>query len=433
MRWIIALVCLAIFGVAAGGLYWINRPADEPAVLKVAAGPRGGDSHKLMSEIAEVVERHSETVRLRIFSSSNSSVNISRLHRGSVDLATVEASTPAYSSIEMLAHLFPDYYLLIARSNSGIRAIWQLGGTRIAIPEQGSSEVRSFWSIVDHYSVAPEGFKTFSVSREEAVERFIQGRVDALFMVASLRDPFVLSFFEEMRQRGIATNIVPVDQAEAMVLKRPFLHSGTIVRGAFDGSVPLPRQDTPTVTVDRILVARKGVDADLIHELMQTVYENRLDLLIRMPLSSSISGPRSADGAALALHEGAQRYYDRDKPSYLQENAEPLALMVTLLAMIISALVALRRAIKARAKNRADVYNIRLLEMGRQIRSTDDRKALATLEQELDDMLERVVQALDTDKVTEEGFQSFAFLWGSIRDQMKARTTELTADTATLR
>ena len=41
---------------------------------------------------------------------------------------------------------------------------------------------------------------------------------------------------------------------------------------------------------------------------------------------------------SLPTHPGAQAFYDRDKPSFIQENAEPLALMVTVFAMLLSSL-----------------------------------------------------------------------------------------------
>ncbi|MGI9354092.1 MAG: TAXI family TRAP transporter solute-binding subunit [Rhizobiaceae bacterium] len=136
-----------------------------------------------------------------------------------------------------------------------------------------------------------------------------------------------------------------------------------IVKGAFDGQAPLPRQDVVTPSLHRLLVAHADTDLKLVQELVTTIFENRLDLLIRMSLSSAIRDPRSEAAAALPVHEGARRYYDRDQPSYLQENAEPIALMITIAAMIFSALLALRRNLASRAKNRGDDYNHQLLRI----------------------------------------------------------------------
>ena len=428
MKLIFGSIFALILLISGLGAWYVFKAPDEPATLAVSAGPRGGDAYTLMSEIAEVLERRSETVRLDVRESLNSSVNISRLHAGQVELATVESNTPAYNKIELVADLFADYFLLITHKQNRIYSVADLPGHKVALPEEGSSGSRSFWSVIDHYRIPPESFRSHSREREKAVEKFLTKQVDALFIVASLRDPFLLAFFEEARQRGIGIRFVPVEQSHAMALKRPFLEPVTIVRGAFEGGGPLPLKDIPTVSLHRLLVARAETPEDAINELVRVIFENRLDLLTRMPLSSSIRGPRADSEASLPFHPGAQSYYDRDQPSFLQENAEPLALVITIFAMTISALLALRNSLSARAKNRADVYNTRLLEISAAARQAESIDELHGMRKELAEVLETIVHALDNDKVTEEGFQSFSFLWGSVRDQVNERRLELTGN-----
>lgn len=65
----------------------------------------------------------------------------------------------------------------------------------------------------------------------------------------------------------------------------------------------------------------------------------------------------------MPLHEGAQRFCDRDEPSFLRTNAKPLALMVTVIAMLGSVMLALRSRLMTRQKNRMDSYNYVLLDI----------------------------------------------------------------------
>jgi len=425
MKKIYGAIFSLIILIAGLGVWQIYKNSADPLVLTISAGPRGSDSFTLMREISEVLLRHSDTLRLRVRPSLNSSVNISRLHKNQAQLAIVESNTPAYNNVRLVANLFPDYFLLITQKSSRIYSVPDLTKHKVAIPEEGSSGSRSFWSVIDHYRVAPQSFRSFSITRSKAIEKFLTKKVDALFIVASLRDPFLLGFFEEARLRGIGIRFVPIEQANAMALKRPFLFSSDIVRGAFDGSGPLPLRDIKTASINRLLVARDDADHDAIKELVRVIFENRLDLLIRMPLSSYISGPDPNSGASLTVHDGAQAYYDRDKPSFFQENAEPIALVITIFAMVGSALLALRKSIGSSAKNRADVYNDRLLEIASRARGTKSRKKLVQLKDELTEVLEIVVHELDTDKVTEESFQSFAFLWKSTRDMITERQQDI--------
>lgn len=423
LMWIILLAGLALCAVFAG--WWLYNDSFKTTTLTVAAGKKGGDSYVLMTEVSEVLKRHNPRVKLDIRESRNSSVSISMINANQVDLAAIQSNTPAYTSVNLVADLFPDYFLLITRRDSDLMEISDLRNRRIAIPEDGSAGSLSFWSVIDHYKVPPESFASFSMQREKGAKAFLSGFMEAFFFVGSLRDPFLLSFIEEAGLRGIELKFISIDQASAMALKRPFLKPVTIVRGAFDGAMPLPDREVVTPSLNRMLVASSTADEEAIYELVKTVFENRLDLLIRMALSSAIQDPRQGASASLPLHPGAARFYDRDQPSFLQENAEPMALLVTILAMSISALVALRRNMSARAKNRADVYNDILLEVASRARDCDDVEELRQMRNELGSVLEKVVNALDRDAVTEDGFRSFSLLWGSVRDTVNDRIVDV--------
>ena len=135
--------------------------------------------------------------------------------------------------------------------------------------------------------------------------------------------------------------------------------------------------------------------------------------------------PNVDEGLSIPLHAGSQQYYNRDQPSFLQENAEPIALMITIAAMLFSGLLALRSRLNSGQKNRMDSYNYMLLNIADQARVSNDKVQLSELKNELFGILETVVRALDTDEVTEEGFQSFSLLWESVREMIKDRHLEI--------
>ncbi|MEL6922024.1 MAG: TAXI family TRAP transporter solute-binding subunit, partial [Pseudomonadota bacterium] len=221
--------------------------------------------------------------------------------------------------------------------------------------------------------------------------------------------------------------IVPIRQASAISLKRPFLEAGTIPAGTYTGATPVPSSDIPTSAVDRILVSRENVSAEAIRELTRVFFEHRLDLTIRFSLASAISQPDETRGLSVPLHDGAEAFYLRDEPSFIQENAEPLALMVTVMTLLISALFALRSRLTAGQKNRADIYNYQILDIQKRALLEDDMEELQGLKVELADVLRTVVIALDTDDVTDEGFQSFSILWEAVRETINDRMNQLRA------
>ncbi len=425
MRVAVILIFVALLTVLGGSWWYFTQINSQPTVLTVAAGPRGSDSFNLLSEVGEVLVRHSDNVRLDVQPSKNSSTNITLVNSGAFDLATISSDTPVSKTIRLIADLFPDYFILITKAGGEINDIPSLRGQRIAIPEDGSSELLAFWSVIDHYDLPTGSFDFVSTGFEEGTELFLEGRVDGVFLVRSLRDASLLRLIENAGLKNLALRFVPIDQAAAIALKRPFLNPGIVVRGSFDGNPVLPVRDVETVTVHRLLVSNDKADASAIRELTRVMLENRLDLLTRMPLAATIVGANNERGASLPFHDGAASYYNRDAPSFLQENAEPIALIVTLIAMLVSGLLALRSRFSATQKNRLDSYNYQLLDIAEEAQKSSSLSELKHLKKKLFSILETVVKALDTDDLTEEGFQSFSFLWESVRETINDRVGEL--------
>lgn len=424
-KYISWLLVLFFIGTAIYGYFYLTRDKG-PTILKIASGPYKSDSYELIKEIADVVIRHSDNLIIEAIPSKDSSNNISLLNRGVVDLATIRSDTPVVSNVRMVADLFSDYFQLITRSESLIYTPNDLIGKRVAIANFGTDEFRSFWILGDHYDLPVNGIKWRTMSFAAAKDALLSGEVDAVFTVRSLRDRILLNLFEDAELKKLPLRYISLDQAEAISIKRPFLQVGHLPKGTFSGKAPTPRAHTITTTVQRILVTRDDLDDEPIRELTRILFENRLDLIIRFALASAIKPPKFEEGLAIALHPGSEQYFNRDQPSFLQENAEPIALMITIAAMLFSGLLALRSRFVSTQKDRMDSYNYVLLDIAERANKTSDVAEIKNLRTTLFNTLETVVRALDTDEVTEEGFQTFSFLWESVRVMLVEREKEIT-------
>lgn len=414
---------VAIVAIAAllGGFAWMQSRDKEPETLTIATGPFGSDAYILLEEIADVVQRHSEQLRLVIKPSSGASNNIALLNRGEVDAGVIRADTPVVSDIRVVADLYPDVMQIITLDKSGAFRIGDLANLTVSIPPFGTDGFKSFWVLGDHYDLPIGTMKWRAEPFEIGAARLLAGRSDALFVIRSLRDARLTRLFEDAQLKGLKLRIVPINQADAIAIKRPFLLPTTIPQGTYTGATPVPGADVRTSSVNRVLVSRDTVSESAIRELTRILFEHRLDLTIRFSLASAIQKPDESQGLSVPLHAGAQAFYSRDEPSFIQENAEPLALMVTVFTLMISGLFALRSRFNSSQKNRADTYNHQLLAIQKSAVLEDDPAALAAMKVELNDVLQTVVIALDTDDVTEEGFQSFSLLWGAVRETINDR------------
>jgi len=418
---VLVLIVIGLIVTSLAGFYiYFNLQQDE-TTISVGSGPYRSDSYELMQQIADVVERNSDWLRLDVVPTHDSSQNISFLNEKKIDAATIRSDTPVAKDVRLVASLFPDFFQILTRADRPIFQVRNLIGRKVAIPRFGTDEFRSFWIIGDHYDLPINAVKWEAMEFTLATKKLLSGEVDAIFTVRSLRDRLLLNLIEDAELKREAIRFLPIHQAEAIALKRPFLNTGIVPAGAFLGKGPTPIADARTVTVDRMLVTREELDPEIIRELTRILFEHRLDLTIRFALASAIRKPDPDLGFGVPLHEGSHQYYSRDEPSFIQENAEPLALMVTVLAMLISSLIAMRSRWVSTQKDRMDTYNYALLDIAEAARNADCPNELETLKTELFAKLERVVVALDSDQVTDKGFQSFSLLWESVHDIVNDR------------
>lgn len=181
------------------------------------------------------------------------------------------------------------------------------------------------------------------------------------------------------------------------------------------GSPPVPPRDLPTVAIHRLLLARSTANPAAVQAIAQVLMERRGELQDEIPqrlsevrlLLAQVTRPDTAAGLGPPVHPGALNFYNRDKPSFIQANADYLGLMLTLVLMVGSWIWELRQWIEKQQKDAADRYSERAMAL---MSSAEEAASLAALEEvwrALGGLLKEAVRDLDADKLSEESFNSF--------------------------
>ncbi len=407
------IIAAVLAVVVALGTAWLLYEEGRVHRITLAAGPVDGEAFILSSAIAEVVARHAPNVQITVLETSGSGQNMELLDGRQVDLAAVQANIPPASTARLIAELYPDAFQLVARDASGIDGIAALRGKKIAIPPTGSGQHAGFWFLVGHYGLSETDFEALPMSSESANWAMLSDAVDAVFRVRAPGNQAVRELIDSS-----PSQLVPIQQAAAMRLKQPALEAGSIPRGSYRGHPPLPPQDLPTAVVQRVLVADEALDPDVVHAITELLFERRRDLVNRTSLAGFIAPPEQAAGTFLPMHEGAERYFSRDEPSFFQENAEPIALIITVVVLLGSGLA---QVVSQGKKRRIDRYNNAVLTLYAEIRETTDPSQLYRHRTRLMDILGDVVDDAEVGKVTAEGFNVFAVTWRAVNEAARDR------------
>jgi uncharacterized protein len=402
------LLPVAVLSVVLIGSFGWNLHQDRQRVytLTLATGTKTGNYYPFGQAIAKVVAQQNPRLRIQVIETQGAEENMRQLQANEAQLAIVQNDTTAVPSARVVASLFKEVFHLIVSEQSGIQSVSDLKGKHIALMAKGSGSYSSFWFVSKHYGLKESDFKSTSGSWAEASNLLINGEVDAIFRVIPPGSDFVSDLLKNTR-----ANLVPIEQGSAMKIKLPYLEADLIPKGTYKAEPAVPDVDLPSVGVQATLLVRDDVDPVIVKELTRILFEHRRNLVTANSLAAMIGQPGGNGGLALPIHEGAQAYYDREKPDFLATNSELIGLLLSLFTLSVSWLWQLRSRFVEKQKNQADKFNLAILNLIQEIRQAETFERVEQLQEELFDIFKQVIVDLDEDRIDSDSFHSFTFTW----------------------
>lgn len=411
----VVILSLVLFVAGLLGLRYFEQTRLHR--ITVAAGPVTGQAYQVAKAIQETVSKNHPNIQLEIFETRGSLHSGQLLKSGEVHLALTQADQVLGGDIRLIASLYSDAYQLIVRKDSGISELADLAGKRVALPPELSGDNKTFWFLAEHYGFEKNDLKVFAGTEMSTEWLFVKGEVDALFRVRSPGDQSILRLIEKTDAK-----FVPIRQAAALELRQPALEKGIIPAGSYQGRPVIPEQDTDTVSVRRLLVARADIPDSVVSILTSVLFERRRELVAFEPATGWIAPPDRVIGTFLPVHPGAQAFYDKDRPSFLQENAEPIALFLSILLISSSLLIQLNTR---RRKRVMDRYNRELIQLAKTSRKASSFEDLDQLQSDLAAYVDRIVESAENGNISSQDMTLFRFTFDAVEDAIRDREVQL--------
>lgn len=409
------LVMIALLGLALAS-FWYWQTSREYTLL-VAAGQKSSQAFQIAEALRKVITRHYPEIKIEVFETRGSLHNAKLLDEGAVQLATLQADQATGSSARLLAELYPDTFQIVVRGDSGIRSISDLIGKRIALPPEQSGEYEAFWFLASYYSLTNESLRAFTGTERTTDWLLMNGDVDALFRIRAPGDRSILRLIQKVNGR-----IIPIPQAAAIQLRHPALEAGSIPVGSYKGRPAIPGSDEQTISVKQLLLAREQVPPDVVAKVASVLFEHRRELMEVVPIAGQITTPDASGQTLVPIHAGVRAFWDRDKPSFIQENAEPIALLITIAVVTASAYLQLANR---RRKKVMDAYNRELIALGRRARNAPDFGTLDECNNALAEFVGRIVHETERGRINTAEFTLFNFAYDAVEDAVKDRSAQL--------
>lgn len=245
---------------------------------------------------------------------------------------------------------------------------------------------------------------------DAADEEFLARRADAIFRVRALSNPSLQHLVQIRNVR-----LVRIEHAAGMKINQPAFEPTVIPAGAYQGNPAVPPEDLPSIAVHRTLLASSHVDDEAIRAITGVLLDRRQEIAEEIPehvaevrlLLAHVRRPDAQAGLGPALHPGASKFYEKDKPSFILAHSDYIGLLLTVLVMVSSWIWELKAWLQRQQKNVADEYSNRVIVLMNAARQAKSHYDLEEIRGELLGVLNSAVGDLDKDKLSEESFHSF--------------------------
>ena len=401
----VALLLAAMLVVTLLSVSLLDR--ETRTVVLIGGGPEGSEAQAAVRAIADMAERYDPDIEVVVVETGGSAENLRLLREGLVDASTLSGNAGTTPDMRLVTRLYEDAYQLVVREGVGIDSVEDLRGHIIALPSESSSQARTFRAMAEHYGLRPTDYTIVHMSDSATEFALEQGAVDATFRVRAPGN----SFLRDLISQG-DLSLVPITQAAALRLSDSAVHPGEIPRGSYRGAPALPGENLATAMVPRLLVTNEDVSPDVVESITALIYDHRRELTEEIALLGFLSDPEDVLSDTLPVHEGARRVFERDAPTFLQENVEILAFYATLLAGVVSLLFQLNGR---RQKARADEYNRTIVGIYNDAVDDPDPD-MALYRNRMMEVFASVVRDSEAGLLSSNGFEFLQFVWDEIND-----------------
>ncbi len=321
---------LKIVALAFGLAFAMNASGDDARYLRVGTGPPGETQFTLGSLIASAISAppglpctHAGACGVPgliavASATAGSEDNIETLAEGRLDAALVEADVPLFQgkhaeSVRAIGNLALDQMQLVVLRDGPIRSLRDLKGKRVSLGEKGSGT-----HLHAHQLLAALGLKEGEIKEDNqrsalAADAMLAGKLDAFFVMDEAPVPTIaeLAKIKPIRLLGIAgPAIEKMRQADRLI------EPSRIAGGTYLGI----ETDTPTIAVGLTFVVSASLSDDLVYGVTRSLWQPETQQLLTDARrgGSPITPAGAVTGLGVALHPGAQRFYDEAKPKAIR-------------------------------------------------------------------------------------------------------------------
>jgi TRAP transporter TAXI family solute receptor len=304
--------------LSQAGAAALGAEAAAPRYVSIAAGGVTGANYSVARILAEVTWKHlkPQGVKVSAETSGGSPANAKLIGLGDTDFAIIQndIAADAFNGREPLfekpipelqgvCSLFSQYVQLVSRADAGITSVADLKGKRVGIGPEGSGAALNARQVLDAWGLtAADLGRAVRLGFEAAMAELLAGSLDAVFATA-------VADFQPLSDlaRTMPISWVPIagPAVDRLIDHHPCYSRARMPAGVHAGDL----QDVATVSVRSLLVARKGLEPEIVYALLTATYADLDPFRYAHTQFRDISPATGLLGMSIPLHPGAERFF----------------------------------------------------------------------------------------------------------------------------
>ncbi len=401
---LLGLILILIMVYFSGYSYYHSSKDVDKQLITVATGEPSSESYQILTAVAQIVNNENMDFKMKVISTQGGVENALLLEENLVQIATMPANLKIPGNTGLVAKLDEYVFHFIFQANLHIDNIEGVNGIKVAVPSKNSAQYMSYIKIKDHFGLDESKVLPIVTSWNSASWLFRNGDIDAVFRVRSANNKEIKKFINETNAHS-----EPITQAEAISLDIPMYQKSVIPRGIYRGIPPNPEENIETLGVDRLLVATEETPAFVVNEIASILFTRRRELLDNSYLAAASSVP--SENSLIPWHQGLVDFVNKEEPNFFQQNAEFLALLLSIIILIGTSSI---QILNRNKQQRLNAYNEQLLAIKVNVEQTLDMDDLMKLREEHYALVNQIVGDAVQGKISSDGFEFFTFGWDSV-------------------
>ena len=318
MKKVLLLPFISVLALTLTFVAGLSPAAGKTTFVTIGTGGITGAYYPTGGAIARIVNNKTEDgIRASVESTGGSAHNVNAVMTGDLEFGIVQSDCQ-YQAVKGMAEwegnpqsdlravfsIQPEYLILLASDESGIKTIKDLKGKRVNIGNPGSGQRQNSIDALTEAGLDYEkDIQAEGVKAAEAPGLIQDGRIDAFFYTAG----YPSGTIKEVTGGATKVHFVPIPVSDDFLRTFPYYTRAKIPQNMYPGVTN--KGDTETFGVKSTFVTSAKVPDEIVYAITKDVFENLEDFKKQHPAYAALTKENMLEGMSAPIHPGAASYY----------------------------------------------------------------------------------------------------------------------------